>query len=206
VSSIPTGIDPERFAPADRDDARRSLGLPPAVPLIGIVATLRSWKGHRILVEAMTLLAHREARLLIVGDGPQRDALRAQVGALGLADRVRLAGNQNDVAPWLAALDVFALPSYANEGVPQALLQAMLMALPCVTTDAGAIGDHTAVVVAKENAVALAAGIDRILADAALARRIALAGRERALDKFSLAAMLDRMEAVFQRAVDGDGE
>ena len=211
VSSIPTGIDPERFAPADRDDARRSLGLPPAVPLIGIVATLRSWKGHRILVEAMTLLAHRDARLLIVGDGPQRDALRAQVGALGLADRVRLAGNQNDVAPWLAALDVFALPSYANEGVPQALLQAMLMALPCVTTDAGAIGeaaiaDHTAVVVAKENAVALAAGIDRILADAALARRIALAGRERALDKFSLAAMLDRMEAVFQRAVDGDGE
>jgi len=210
VSSIPTGIDPERFAPIDRSDARRSLGLPPGVPLIGIVATLRSWKGHRILVDAMTLLAHLDARLVIVGDGPQRDALRGQIGALGLADRVRLAGNQNDVAPWLAALDVFALPSYANEGVPQALLQAMLMALPCVTTDAGAIGeaaiaDHTAIVVAKENAVALAAGIDRVLADAALARRIALAGRERALDKFSLAAMLDRMEAVFERAVDADG-
>jgi MMP alpha-(1->4)-mannosyltransferase len=87
-------------------------------------------------------------------------------------------------------------------------LQAMLMALPCVTTDAGAIGeaaiaDHTAVVVAKENAVALAAGIDRVLGDAALARRIAAAGRERALTRFSLASMLDRMEAVFQRAVDG---
>jgi glycosyltransferase involved in cell wall biosynthesis len=93
--------------------------------------------------------------------------------------------------------------------VPQALLQAMLMALPCVTTDAGAIGeaaiaDHTAVVVAKENAVALAAGIDRVLGDAALARRIALAGRERALNRFSLAAMLDRMEVVFHRAIDGD--
>jgi glycosyltransferase involved in cell wall biosynthesis len=175
--------------------------------LIGIVATLRSWKGHRILIEAMTLLAHREAQLVIVGDGPQRDALRGQIGALGLDARVRLAGNQNDVAPWFAALDVFALPSYANEGVPQALLQAMLMALPCVTTDAGAIGeaaipDHTAVVVAKENAVALAAGIDRLLGDTALARRIAHAARERALSRFSLAAMLDRMEAVFQRAVD----
>jgi glycosyltransferase involved in cell wall biosynthesis len=207
ISSIPTGIDPARFGPADRDDARRSLGLPAGVPLIGIVATLRSWKGHRILVEAMTLLAHREAQLVIVGDGPQRDALRAQIGALGLDARVRLAGNRNDVAPWFAALDVFALPSYANEGVPQALLQAMLMALPCVTTDAGAIGeaaiaDHTAVVVAKENAVALAAGIDRLLGDTALARRIALAGRERAVSRFSLAAMLDRMEAVFQRAVD----
>ncbi|HEX3631786.1 MAG TPA: glycosyltransferase [Casimicrobiaceae bacterium] len=207
VSSIPTGIDPGRFGPADRDEARRSLGLPSGVPLIGIVAALRSWKGHRILVEAMTLLAHRDAQLVIVGGGPQREALRTQIGALGLDNRVRLAGNQNDVAPWLAALDVFALPSYANEGVPQALLQAMLTALPCVTTDAGAIGeaaipDHTAVVVAKENAVALAAGIDRVLGDPALAQRIAAAGRERVLSRFSLAAMLDRMEAVFQRAVD----
>ena len=55
-----------------------------------------------------------------------------------------------------------------------------------------------------QNAVALAAGIDRVLGDAALARRIALAGRERALNRFSLAAMLDRMEVVFQRALDGD--
>ena len=121
---------------------------------------------------------------------------------------MRLAGNQNDVARWLAAFDVFALPSYANEGVPQALLQAMLVALPCVTTDAGAIGeaaiaDHTAIVVAKENAVALAAGIDRAARRPALwPQRIAAAGRERVLSRFSLAAMLDRMEAVFQRAVD----
>jgi len=208
VSSIPTGIDPARFAPADRDDARRALGLPAGVPLVGIVATLRSWKGHRILVDALGMLAHRDAQLVIVGDGPQRDALRAQIGALGLGTRVRLAGNQDEVARWLAALDVFALPSYANEGVPQALLQAMLVGLPCVTTDAGAIGeaaiaDHTAVVVAKENAVALAAGIDRVLDDPVLALRIAAAGRERALSRFSLAAMLDRMEAVFQRAVEG---
>ncbi len=208
VTSIPTGIDPARFGPGDRELARRSLGLPAGVPLIGIVATLRSWKGHRILIEALPLLAQRDAQLVIVGDGPQREALRAQIASLRLDERVRLAGNQTDVARWLAAFDVFALPSYANEGVPQALLQAMLVALPCVTTDAGAIGeaaiaDHTAVVVAKQNAVALAAGIDRVLSDPVLARRIAAAGRERALSRFSLAAMLDRMEAVFHRAIDG---
>ncbi|MGH8851269.1 MAG: glycosyltransferase family 4 protein [Casimicrobiaceae bacterium] len=208
VCSIPTGIDPALFAPADRDHARAALGLPAGVPLIGIVATLRSWKGHRVLVDALPLLARRDAQLVIVGDGPQREALRAQAGALGLRERVRFAGNRHDVARWLAAFDVFALPSYANEGVPQALLQAMLVALPCVTTDAGAIGEaaiaeHTAVVVAKENAVALAAGIDRLLSDQPLARRIAAAGRERVLSRFSFAAMLDRMEAVFRRAVDG---
>ena len=64
-----------------------------------------------------------------------------------------------------------------------------------------AIPDHTALVVAKQNAVALAAGIDRLLGDSAIVRRLTLAACERALAKFSLDAMLDRMEAVLVRAV-----
>ena len=207
VTSIPTGVDPARFKPRDKQAARALLRLPAAVPLIGICATLRSWKGHRFLVEAMPMLAHRDAQLLIVGEGPQREALERQVAALGLRDRVRLVGNQQDVAPWLAALDVFALPSYADEGVPQALVQAMFMGAPCVTTNAGAIGevaiaDHTALVVAKENTIALAAAIDRLISDSALAARLTTTGREWVAAKFGLASMLDHMEAVFQSAID----
>jgi glycosyltransferase involved in cell wall biosynthesis len=209
VTSIPTGIDLEQFAPGDRADARRALQLPDGVPLIGIVATLRSWKGHRYLIEAMTLSTHRDAQLVIVGAGPQADAIKAQVQALGLAARVRLAGNQWDVLPWLRAIDVFALPSYANEGVPQALLQAMAVGTPCVTTDAGAIGeiaigDATALVVAKQNPIALAAAIDRLLDDAALAERLAWSARDRVHTKFGIGAMLDRMETVFRRAADAN--
>jgi glycosyltransferase involved in cell wall biosynthesis len=209
VTSIPTGVDPQRFEPGDKRFARRVLKLPQTIPLIGIAATLRSWKGHRYLIEAMTLLAHRDAQLVIVGDGPQREALAAQIAELRLSDRVRLVGNQADVAPWLRALDVFALPSYANEGVPQALMQAMLVGVPCVTTDAGAIGeiaihDTTAMVVAKQNAVALAAGIDRLLGDAVLAARLAWSAGERVRTKFGLDAMLDGMERVFRRAADGN--
>jgi glycosyltransferase involved in cell wall biosynthesis len=210
ITSIPTGIDPMRFRPHDRDAARRSLGLAEAAPLIGIVATLRSWKGHRYLVDAMPLLRHHDAALVIVGEGPQRDALVAQVAALGLTTRIRFAGNQNDVAPWLAALDVFALPSYANEGVPQALLQAMFVGVPCVTTDAGAIGevaiaDRTAIVVAKESAPALAEGIDSLLGNRSLATALAAKGRELALSRFGFEAMLDRMETVFLRATQARG-
>jgi glycosyltransferase involved in cell wall biosynthesis len=209
VASIPTGIDLERFAPGDKLAARRALQLPEKRPLVGIVAPLKSAKGHRYLVEAMTLLARRETELLIVGDGPERAGLAAQVRALGLAARVHLAGEQQDVAPWLRALDVFALPSYADEGVPQALLQAMSVGIPCVTTNAGAIGeiainDVTALVVAKQNAVALAAGIDRLLDAAALGERLTWSARERAQTKFGIAAMLDAMEAVFRRAADGN--
>jgi glycosyltransferase involved in cell wall biosynthesis len=207
VTSIPTGVDPARFAPRDKLEARRGLRLPETAPLVGICATLRSWKGHRFLVEAVPLLAHRDAQLLIVGDGPQRDALQRQIAVLGLRDRVRMIGNQTDVAPWLAAFDVFALPSYADEGVPQALVQAMFVGAPCVTTDAGAIGeiaiaDHNALVVAKENALALAAAIDRLLGDAALGVRLAKAARAMVAAKFSLSSMLDHMEAIFRRAID----
>jgi glycosyltransferase involved in cell wall biosynthesis len=209
VTSIPTGIDLKHFAPGDKAAARRALQLPGDVPLIGIVATLRSWKGHRYLIEAMTLLVHRDARLVIAGDGPQKAALESQLRELGLRERVQLVGNQHDVAPWLRALDVFALPSYANEGVPQALLQAMAVGVPCVTTGAGAIGeiaihDTTALVVAKQNAVALAAGIDRLLADKALAARLAWSARERTQAKFGIDTMLDAMGAVFRRAADGN--
>ena len=206
IDSVPTGIDASRFEPRDRAGARRALGFAPDAPLVGIVATLRSWKGHRFLVDALARLRHGNARLAIVGDGPQRAALEAQVDRLGLRPRVTFAGQQDDVAPWLAALDVFALPSYANEGVPQALLQAMLAGVPCVTTAAGAIPEiardgDTARIVAAEDAGALAAGIDALLDDPATASACAARARAFVLPRFGLDTMLDRMEAVFRRAL-----
>jgi glycosyltransferase involved in cell wall biosynthesis len=206
IDSIPTGIDSARFAPGDRRAARVVLGLPEDAPLVGIVATLRSWKGHRFLLDAFSRLGTRGATLVIVGDGPQRAALEAQVDALGLRGRVVFAGQQDDVAPWLCALDVFALPSYANEGVPQALLQAMFAGVACVTTDAGAIPeiarhDETALIVAKEDADALGRGIDLLLADPALRARLSTRARAWVTARYGLPAMLDRMEAAFRRAL-----
>jgi len=209
IDSVPTGIDPREFERLDRARARAGLGLPSAAPLIGIVATLRSWKGHRYLVEALSRLKHGDAKLLIVGDGPQRDALQAQVAALGLVDRVIFAGQRDDVVPWLAAMDVFVLPSYANEGVPQALVQAMFAGIPCVTTDAGGIPEiardgDTATIVAKQDSVALAEGIDRVLG--ALEDCGAMVERARALvsRRCTRESMLDRMDDVFRRALSED--
>jgi glycosyltransferase involved in cell wall biosynthesis len=207
VESVPTGVDPEVFRPRPRSEARRILGLGDA-PLIGIVATLRSWKGHRYLLDAMTRLRHHDATLVIVGDGPQRAALEAQVDALSLRGRVTFAGQQQEVATWLAALDLFVLPSYANEGVPQALLQAMSCAIPCVTTSAGAIPEiardrDTAYVVPPEDPVALAAAIDDALDHPEAAASTAERARAFVLARYGLAPMLDRMEAAFRRALAG---
>jgi len=206
VSSVPTGIPLERFAPGDQAAARAVTGLPADWTIVGIVATLRSWKGHRYLLEALARLPQPSLGLAIVGDGPQREALEAQVRELGLSARVWMAGDQRDVVPWLQSFDLFALPSYANEGVPQALVQAMLAGLACVTTAAGAIGEaaidgETALVVPPQDAAALAEAIRLLAAEPGLRARLGAAAREHCSAHFGYDAMLDRMEAVFRDAV-----
>jgi glycosyltransferase involved in cell wall biosynthesis len=205
VSSVPTGVDLERFAPGDRSAARAALGLPREAFAIGIVATLRSWKGHRYLVDALAGARRPGWLLLIVGDGPGAANLRAQVAALGIEKQVHMPGNQDDVVPWLQALDAFALPSYANEGVPQAIMQAMACGVPVVSTAVGAIGElvrdgDTGLVVPPQDAAALGDALARLADDAALRARLARRGREHVQAHFARGRMLERMEAVFLSA------
>jgi glycosyltransferase involved in cell wall biosynthesis len=206
ITSVPTGIDTARFAPGDRAAARRALDLPPGATLVGIVATLRSWKGHRFLLEAFAGIARRDCLLVIVGDGPQRANLESQIAQLNLGERVRMAGNQADVLPWLHALDVFALPSYANEGVPQALVQAMLCGLACVTTGVGSIGEaavdgQTALVIAPQDADALRRALLSLIEAPEVRNRLGAAARLHCESRFGFERMLDRMEDVFRNAI-----
>ena len=148
-------------------------------------------------------------KLLVVGEGPYQPTIEQKVAELGLQDRVFLVGQQQDVVPWMRAADVFVLPSYANEGVPQAVLQAMMTGLPVVSTTVGAIAEAvddrvTGRLVPPREVEALRAALTALLADPQQARGMGAAGRERALARFSRNAMLDRMEAIFSRAAAGN--
>src|SRR5437773_9103628 len=117
------------------------------------------------------------ATLAMVGDGPGSDNLRAQVKALGIESRVSMPGNQDDVVPWLHAFDVFALPSYANEGVPQAIMQAMACRIAIVTTPVGSIGEivrdgHTGIFVQPQSADSLRAALARLTAEPVLREKL----------------------------------
>ena len=205
VVSVPTGIDLERFRPGDRASARAALGLPATAPIVGIVATLRSWKGHRHLLEAVASMARNDVHTVIVGDGPQRQALEAVAAPLGIATRVTFAGNQADVVPWMQAFDVFCLPSYANEGVPHALMQAMACGLPVVTTPVGSIGEivadgETGVLVPPEDPERLRAALEGLLDDARLRRDLGSRAAAQARERFGEERMVERMVAVFREA------
>ncbi|MBX3497748.1 MAG: glycosyltransferase family 4 protein [Parvibaculum sp.] len=206
VLSIPTGTDLSRYRPGDKVAARAKLGLPQDKKLIGMVATLRSWKGHRFLVDAMLDKRLDDALAVLVGDGPQDENLAKQVAERGLKDRVIFAGRREDVQDWLRAFDVFALPSTGNEGIPQALMQAMATALPVVTTPVGAIPEivsdrETGILVGAEDPAALAAGIHLAITDRELANRIGSAASALISKNYTRDSMLDNMEKVFFAAL-----
>jgi glycosyltransferase involved in cell wall biosynthesis len=151
----------------------------------------------------------RPVQLLVVGDGPQREALEKQVAEAGLAGAVRFAGHDPEPERWLRAMDLFVLPSYANEGVPQALMQAMMSGLPCITTDVGAIGEiardgETALLVPPQDSSTLRHSIVRLMEDPALRERLARQARTFALSHCTLSAMCDAMEQVFADVLRAD--
>jgi glycosyltransferase involved in cell wall biosynthesis len=139
IFSVPTGIDTDKYIPGNLPEARERLGLPQNHYIFGIVATLRSWKGHTHLLEAFHLLNNPDTSLVIVGDGPQMEYYQALAKENFQANNIYFTGNQSNVLPYLQAFDCFVLPSYANEGVPQALLQAMAVGLPVIACPIGGI-------------------------------------------------------------------
>ena len=150
--------------------------------------------------------AWRDWQVVVVGDGPYRDRLDARLAKLGLTDAIRFAGQQEDVVPWLQALDLFTLPSFGEEGVPQAIMQAMACGLPVVSTPVGAIAEAvdagvTGLIVEPRSAASLAAGLATLRDDAALRARFSAAARTRAERDFGIDRMVTRMEAVFRAAL-----
>lgn len=132
------GVDTERFAfsAGRRRETRASLGLPADARVVGAVGTLNAVKDPLFLVEAFARLhrARPEARLLLVGDGPLRDAVGTRLSVLGVSDAAVLTGLRKDVPALLDAMDVFALPS-VREGFPLALVEALCSGLPCAAAD-----------------------------------------------------------------------
>ncbi|MDP2809128.1 MAG: glycosyltransferase family 4 protein [Rhodocyclaceae bacterium] len=129
------GVDPERFAPEPRPDARKRLGLPTDRRQLLSVGHLIERKGHHIAIEALPLLPD-DIDLTIVGSGPDRAALESLAARLGVAARVRFAGQipQTELKGWYSAADILLLCS-SREGWANVLLEGMACGTPVVATD-----------------------------------------------------------------------
>jgi len=205
ISSVVTGIDPAALAQGRPAAAvRAEWGLPADRPVVGMLSTIRSWKGHLDLLAALALLRRsRDVRALIVGDGPSAAVVRARAGELRLEGAVVFTGQRRDVADLLGAMDVVAQPSYANEGVPQAVLQAMALGRPVVGSALGGIPEvvregETGLLVPPRDPERLAAALACVLDDPAAAAARAARAAALVRSRYTLEAMLDRMEEVYR--------
>lgn len=212
VTVVYNGIEANRLnGVIGESDARRMLGLLPDQPVVGCVAHLSEKKGQKYLLQAVALLKERFPRLvcLLAGEGEQFDELRRTAAELGIAERVCLLGFREDVISVMNAMDVVVLPSIAKEGLGLALVEAALLEKPTIGSNAPGIDEAledgvTGLLTPPGNAAALAEKLALLLDDVELRRRMGTAGRSRALRLFSMQAMCDRMEEIYDDLACGN--
>lgn len=203
-------IRPQPKPPADAvNELRRRFGIVEGERMVLSVGRLSQEKAHGDLIEAFKLLPHLNCKLLIVGDGTERAGLETAARASGHNDRITFSGQVNNVQPFYVAADVFVLPSQ-SEGSPNVLLEAMATEVPIVATAVGGVpeivaDEESALLVPRKNPQALAAAIDRVLQDSALAQRLttvasALVAQEHSPERYARSLISLYQEVIEQRA------
>jgi glycosyltransferase involved in cell wall biosynthesis len=197
---IPNAVD---IAAAPKAD------LNGGTPRVVTVGRLKPPKDYATLVRALAALPSGSFEAVIVGDGPLRSEVQAEVNQLGLADTVRLLGERADVPELLADSDLFVLSS-ASEGLPLSVEEAMAAGLPVVASAVGGVPElvldgETGYLVPPGEPDRLAAALGPLLADSALRRRMGSSGRSRAEERFDLTAFRRAHVELFERLLAEEG-
>jgi sugar transferase (PEP-CTERM/EpsH1 system associated) len=198
IRQLYSGVDVHRFCP---DHGSTAAGADDQV-VIGTAGRLDPVKNQAALVDALRRIHDRDPgragrlKLIIVGDGPLRAGLEQRVQAAGLQKQVSLLGARQDVPALMRGMDVFALPS-TNEGISNTVLEAMASGLPVVATRVGGnpelvVDGVTGMLVAPGDDASLAEALARYAGDPLLRRAHGAAGRARAVEEFSIEAMMKR--------------
>lgn len=196
------GVDPELFSPRD-------LKREPETFEILCVGRLTPAKGQHLLIEAVERLASegRRVRLRLAGSGPDEASLREQSAQFKSPECVAFDGpvNQDRIRALYAAADAFALPSFA-EGIPVALMEAMAMGIPCVTTRITGIPELIrdgidGLLVTPSDVEELVAALAKLMDDPALRERLSANGRARVMETYDLHRNVRHLAAIFAERV-----
>jgi sugar transferase (PEP-CTERM/EpsH1 system associated) len=209
VSTIVNGVDTDRFKPnaVTRAETRRALGMDANEILFGTVGRLVPVKDYRTLINAFRTLSTEcpNARLILVGDGPDLADLRTLAGDLVDSRKVIFVGNRDDVPSLMNAMDVFCLTSL-REGLSNTLLEAHACGLPVLATRTGGNGEvvasgKTGYLCDVGDVTELAMLMKNLATQRPLRDQFGAAARERAVNEFSIARMVDAYEELYERVL-----
>jgi len=147
IISIPTGVDSDLFDPVkySKGPLRDQLNIPDEAIVVGIVAVLRDSKRHDVFLDLCLQLKvdfpDRKFKFLIVGDGPMKESIVKYIAKLEIEDDVLMLGHIENIPEVFASLDIFLFTADRREGVPQSVMQALLMNVPTVSTNDGSTAD-----------------------------------------------------------------
>ena len=205
IAVTPFGVDLQKFAPRpQRDPARLTLGIVKALaPKYGVDLLLRAFAG--LCADDDVMRVQPDCRLLIVGDGPQRDELQRLTAQLGIAQRTQFVGAvaHDEVPLWLNRLDVYAAPSRLDsESFGVAVIEAGACGLPVVVSDAGGLPEvvvdgETGLVVPRDDVPALQVALKRLVLDAGLRAQLGRQGRAHVEREYEWGRCVDRMEQAY---------
>jgi len=213
VGVIYNGIDmsPYQNGPsgADRAVVRAELGLQDNDFVVAQVARLDYLKDHLTAIRAIERVAREcdRVRLLLVGDGPERAAIEAEIQQRGVSSHVRLLGIRSDVSRILSASDAFLLTSI-SEGIPLTIIEAMCAELPVVSTRVGGIpeiveDEVTAMLTVAGDDEGLARRLLRLVAAPQLREEMGQRGRRHAISHFSEDRMHSEYAALYRDMLSG---
>lgn len=205
-ATVYNGVDLRRFRP-EPVDFPSDLGILPGSPVVTIVAALRQPKGHVYAIEAWRRVLSRfpEARLLIVGEGEEKERLKTSAQQAGVSERVVFAGMRHDIPDLLRASSVVLLPSL-TEALPTALIEAAACGRPTVATTVGGtaeVVDHgrTGLLVPPADSEALADALTRLLDDEALRDKMGVQARALAEARFDADRWALRLREIYDEEV-----
>ncbi len=209
VRVLHNGVTTAPVDAARGERALREIGVPEGTRVVSGAGRLTNQKGFDHLIRAFARACERrdDVHLVILGEGGRRRELETLASATGLRSRIHLPGHRDDVREILSAVDVFALSSI-NEGMANALLEAMSVGAPIVATDVSGTAEAVrhekeGLVVPPADETALAGAIGRLLDDAERAARLGKAAFARAESEFSMERMIDELERVLTEGVRG---
>ena len=185
-------------------DRRQQLRLPASGPIVGSIGRLNVVKDYGTLIASFkeVLNKHPDAKLVIAGDGPERNKLQLQIEELDISDKVTLLGERNDVEELLGQFDIFALTSL-TEGFSVALVEAAWSGLPIVATDVGGNREIvqegiTGFLTEPGNIQDVTQKIEKLLSDNQLRKRFGSVSRSRAEANWTLELMRKKYQRVYQ--------